>query len=100
MAPTKNVYFDNNRVEAYYVGIEALFGKNEITFRGSMSNAIGWFGSEFVPVKRQYSFGLFWNRPIEVLGQEALLKANLGFDTGSWKKDVFGGNVTLALPLP
>jgi hypothetical protein len=34
------------------------------------------------------------------MGQEAILKANVGFDTGSWKKDVVGGNVTLALPLP
>jgi hypothetical protein len=100
LASTKNVVYDNNRVEAYYVGIEGLFGENAITFRGSLSNAIGWFGSEYVPVKRQISVGVCWSRPIVLLGQEAVLKANVGFDTGSWKKDVVGGNVTLALPLP
>jgi hypothetical protein len=100
LAPTKNIVYDNNRVEAYYVGIEGLLGENAITFRGSLSNAIGWFGSEYVPVKRQISVGVCWSRPIVLLGQEAVLKANVGFDTGSWKKDVVGGNVTLALPLP
>lgn len=100
LAPTKNVVYDNNRLEAYYIGIEGLFGENAVTFRGSMSNAIGWFGSEYVPVKRQISVGVFWSRPIVLVGQDAVIKANIGFDTGSWKKDVVGGNVTLALPLP
>jgi hypothetical protein len=100
LAPTKSVYYDNNRVEAFYVGIEGLFGENSLTLRGSMTNAIGWFGKEHVPVKRQFSVGLFWTRPLLVLGQDAVIKANIGFDTGSWKKDVVGGNVTLALPIP
>jgi hypothetical protein len=100
LSPSKKVTYDNSRVEAYYIGIEGLFGENAVTFRGSMSNAIGWFGSEYVPVKRQFSLGLFWSRPIVLVGQEAVIKANIGFDTGSWKKDVVGGNVTLALPLP
>jgi len=48
---TDETYYDNNRVEAFYVGIEANIGDNKFSFRGSMSNAIGWFFEEYVPVK-------------------------------------------------
>ncbi|MEN9363715.1 MAG: hypothetical protein RI903_1023 [Bacteroidota bacterium] len=97
--PTFNTYFDNNRVEAFYLGAEALLGENHLTFRGSMSNAIGWFGAEYIPVKRQISAGLQWQRPMPWISEGAQLKANIGFDTGDWKKDVFGGNLSLSIPL-
>ncbi len=91
--------FDNNRVEAFYVGAEALLGENHLTFRGSLSNAIGWFGQEYIPVKRQLSVGLQWQRPMSWISEGAQLKANIGFDTGDWKKDVFGGNLSLSIPV-
>jgi len=97
--PTFNTYFDNNRVEAFYVGAEALLGENHLTFRGSLSNAIGFYGYEYVPVKRQISAGLQWQRPMPWISEGAQLKANIGFDTGDWKKDVFGGNLSLSIPL-
>ncbi len=97
--PTFNTYFDNNRVEAFYVGAEALLGENHLTFRGSLSNAIGFYGNEYVPVKRQISAGLQWQRPMPWISEGAQLKANIGFDTGDWKKDVFGGNLSLSIPL-
>ena len=93
------VGFDNNRVEAFYVAAEAQLGLNHLIFRGSLSNAIGYYGREYVPVKRQTSLGLMWSRPVYVLSQNAILQANLGFDLGSWKKDVFGGNISLSIPL-
>jgi hypothetical protein len=86
-------------VESFYVGIQAKFGENDFTFRGSMSNSIGWFGQENVPVKRQYSFGLQWQRPVLLMGYDAQLKASIGADKGLWKPDVIGGNVALVLPL-
>lgn len=97
--PTFNTYFDNNRVEAFYVGAEALLGENHLTFRGSLSNAIGFYGYEYLPVKRQISAGLQWQRAMPWISEGAQLKANIGFDTGDWKKDVFGGNLSLSIPL-
>jgi hypothetical protein len=86
-------------VEAFYLGLEALIGENHFTFRGSLSNAIGFYGSEYIPVKRQISAGLQWQRPLPWSSEGAELKANLGFDTGDWKKDVFGGNLSISIPL-
>ena len=97
--PTFNTYFDNNRVEAFYLGAEALLGENHLTFRGSLSNAIGFYGYEYLPVKRQISAGLQWQRAMPWISEGAQLKANIGFDTGDWKKDVFGGNLSLSIPL-
>jgi hypothetical protein len=97
--PSFNTFFDNNRVESFYVGAEALLGENHLTFRGSLSNAIGFYGGEYIPVKRQLSVGLQWQRPMSWISEGAQLKANIGFDTGDWKKDVFGGNVSLSIPL-
>jgi hypothetical protein len=99
LSPSLNTMFDNNRVEAFYLGLEALIGENHFTFRGSLSNAIGFYGSEYIPVKRQISAGLQWQRPFPWISEGAELKANLGFDTGDWKKDVFGGNLSISIPL-
>jgi hypothetical protein len=96
---TNNTYFDNNRVEAFYLGAEALLGENHLTFRGSLSNAIGFYGKEYIPVKRQLSVGIQWQRPMSWISEGAQLKANIGFDTGDWKKDVFGGNLSLSIPV-
>jgi hypothetical protein len=95
----KNIYYDNNRVETFYVGAEAMIGENRLMFRGSLSNAIGGYGSEYIPVKKQIALGLQWERQIFVFGQDAFLSANIGADMGSWKKDLVGGNFTLSLPI-
>ncbi len=99
LTPGGAIGYDNNRVEAFYVAAEAQVGLNHLVFKGSLSNAIGFYGREYVPVKRQTSLGLMWSRPVYVLSQNAILQANLGFDLGSWKKDVFGGNISLSIPL-
>ncbi len=91
--------YDNNRVESFYIGIEAKIGENALLFRGSMSNAFGWFDEEYIPVKKQYSIGLQWQRPVQLMGYDAQLKAAVGADKGLWKPDVIGGNVSLVLPL-
>jgi hypothetical protein len=96
---SKGNYFDNNRVETFYVGAEAMIGENRLTFRGSLTNSIGNFGSEYIPVKKQMAFGLQWQRQIFVFGQDAFLSANIGADIGSWKKDLVGANFTLSVPL-
>jgi hypothetical protein len=95
----KNIYYDNNRVETFYVGAEAMIGENRLMFRGSLSNAIGGYGSEYIPVKKQIALGLQWECQIFVFGQDAFLSANIGADMGSWKKDLVGGNFTLSLPI-
>jgi hypothetical protein len=99
LTSTSETYYDNNRVESYYVGVEAKLGENAFLFRGSLTNAFGAYFSEIVPVKKQISVGLQWQRPIQVLGYDAQLKASIGADRGQWKPDVIGGNVALILPL-
>ena len=96
---SKDVYFDNNRVEAFYIGAEALIGENYLMFRGSLTNSHGNFGSEYIPVKKQIAVGLQWKRQIFVFGQDAFISANVGADLGSWKKDLVGANFTLSVPL-
>lgn len=96
---SKDVYFDNNRVETFYLGAEAMIGENHLMFRGSLTNSHGNFGSEYIPVKKQMTFGLQWQRQILVFGQKALLSANIGADIGSWKKDLVGANFILSAPL-
>ena len=95
----KGVFYDNNRIETFYVGAEVMAGENRFMFRGSLSNAIGGYGSEYIPVKKQIAVGLQWQRQIFVFGQEAFLSANVGADLGSWKKDLVGANFTLSVPL-
>jgi hypothetical protein len=94
----KGIYFDNNRVETFYVGAEMLVGENHLLFRGSLSNSHGNFGSVYIPVKKQIALGLQWQRQIFVFGQDAFLSANIGADLGSWKKDLIGTNFTLSVP--
>jgi hypothetical protein len=95
----KDIFYDNNRIETFYVGAEAMIGENRLMFRGSLSNAIGRYGSEYIPVKKQIALGLQWERQIFVFGQDAFLSANIGADMGSWKKDLVGANFTLSVPL-
>ena len=95
----KDIFYDNNRIETFYVGAEVMAGENRFMFRGSLSNAIGAYGSEYIPVKKQIALGLQWQRQIFVFGQEAFLSANVGADLGSWKKDLVGANFTLSVPL-
>jgi len=95
----KDIYYDNNRVETFYIGAEAMIGENRLMFRGSLSNAIGGYGSEYIPVKKQIALGLQWERQIFVFGQDAFLSGNIGADMGSWKKDLVGGNFTLSVPI-
>lgn len=95
----KEIFYDNNRIESFYIGADIMAGENRFMFRGSLTNAIGYYGSEYIPVKKQMAFGLQWQRQIFVLGQEALLSANIGADIGSWKKDLIGANFTLSVPL-
>ena len=95
----KDIFYDNNRIETFYIGAEAMIGENRLMFRGSLSNAIGRYGSEYIPVKKQIALGLQWQRQIFVFGQDAFLSANIGADMGSWKKDLVGANFTLSVPL-
>jgi hypothetical protein len=95
----KDIFYDNNRIETFYVGAEAMIGENRLMFRGSLSNAIGRYGSEYIPVKKQIALGLQWQRQIFIFGQDAFLSANIGADMGSWKKDLVGANFTLSVPL-
>jgi hypothetical protein len=95
----KDIFYDNNRIETFYIGAEAMIGENRLMFRGSLSNAIGFYGAEYVPVKKQMAVGLQWQRQIFVFGQDAFLSANIGADMGSWKKDLVGGNFTLSVPI-
>ncbi len=99
LSPGNAVYFDNSRVETFYVAASGKWGENEILIRGSLSNAIGSYGNEYTNALKQVSVGVQWQRPVQLMGYDAHLKASLGADKGLWKPDVIGGNVSLVLPL-
>ena len=96
---TDLTYFDNNRVESIYVGIEAKLGDNAFLIRGSMSNAFGTYSTVINPAKRQFSGAVQWQRPVQILGYDAQLKASIGADRGLWVPQVIGGNVSVLIPL-
>ena len=96
---TNNSYFDNNRVEAFYIASEWEIKDTKILFKGSLANAIGWYGKEFVPVKKMYSLALFAQKPMKILGYEATVKANIGYDQSEWYKNTLGGNIGISVPL-
>ncbi len=99
ISPGSGVYFDNSRVETFYVAATGKWGDNEFLIRGSLSNSFGFYGSEFAKALKQVSVGLQWQRPVLLMGYDAQLKASIGADKGLWKPDVIGGNVALVLPL-
>jgi hypothetical protein len=99
LSPGDGVNFDNSRVETFYVSAMGKWGENEIAVRASLSNAFGYYGSEFSSAMKQFSIGLQWQRPVQIMGYDAQLKAAVGADKGLWKPDVIGGNVSLVLPL-
>ncbi|MEY4646703.1 MAG: hypothetical protein RIQ98_539, partial [Bacteroidota bacterium] len=99
LSPGNEVYFDNNRVETFYVAGFAKLGVNEFSARGSLSNAFGAYGAEYSNAKTQLSGSIQWQRPVQVMGYDARIKASFGADKGFWKRDAIGGNVSILLPL-
>jgi hypothetical protein len=92
-------YFDNTRVESFYLASEWKFGETKLLLKGSLSNAIGWYGREFIPVKKMYSFAVFFEKPVQVFGYNAQLKTNVGYDKSEWYPSVFGLHMGLSMPL-
>ncbi len=99
LSPGSEIYFDNSRVEAFYVAAFGKIGENEVSLRASLSNAFGSYGSEYQKAMKQLSVGVQWQRPVQLMGYDAHLKASVGADKGLWKPDVIGGNVSILLPL-
>jgi hypothetical protein len=99
LSPGDGVRFDNSRVETFYVSAMGKWGENEIALKASLSNAFGYYGSEYANALKQFSMGIQWQLPVQIMGYDAQLKASLGADKGLWKPDVIGGNVSLVLPL-
>jgi len=97
--PTDKTYFDNNRIEAFYIASEWQIGKADVIFKGSMANAIGWYGEEYLPVKRMYSVAVFFRKPVELFGYKATLKTNVGYDQSQWYANTFGIQAGLSMPL-
>ena len=96
---TAKTYFDNNRVEAFYLGAEYQRDQDNFLLRLSMTNSFGNYSQFRRPIKRQYSMGLQWKRNIEFFGTSTL-KAHIGFDLGEWlNKNSFGANVSFSVPL-
>lgn len=96
---TSKTFFDNNRVEAFYIGAEYQKEEDNYQIRASMTNSFGNYGQLWNPVKRQYSLGVQWKRKIDFYG-DSMLKVNFGFDLGQWlNKNTFGANVAFSVPL-
>jgi len=99
LKPGNATYFDNNRVEAFYIASEWEINQTKILFKGSLANAIGWYGEEYVPVKKMYSIAFFIQKPTKILGYDALLKCNVGYDKSEWYHNTLGLNLGVSMPL-
>ncbi len=97
--PTDRVYFDNNRVEAFYIASEWNIGNANVIVKGSLANAIGWYGSEYIPVKKMYSMAVFVQKPVVVMKYNATLQTRLGYDHSEWYPNTLGLHVGLSMPL-
>lgn len=97
--PSDRIYFDNNRVEAFYVASEWNIGDANVIFKGSLANAIGWYGSEYIPVKKMYSLAVFVQKPVVLMRYNATLKTRLGYDHSEWYPNTLGLHVGLSMPL-
>jgi len=96
---TAKTYFDNNRVEAFYLAAEYQKKDDNFQVRASMTNSFGNYGQIWNVVKRQYSLGVQWKRKVDFYG-DSTLKVNFGFDLGQWlNKNTFGTNVSFSVPL-
>ncbi|MHA8067472.1 capsule assembly Wzi family protein [Aquirufa sp. ROCK2-A2] len=96
---TNKTYFDNNRVEAFYLATEYQREEDNFLLRLSMTNSFGNYGKLWNSSKRQYSLGLQWKRKVEFYGT-SILKVNFGCDLGDWlTKNTFGANVSFSVPL-
>ncbi len=97
--PGNKTYFDNNRVESFYVATEWNIGDATVLLKGSLANAFGWFGSAYNPVKKMYSFAAFFQKPQVVLGYKSTLKGKIGYDQSEWYPSVLGIHLGLSMPL-
>jgi hypothetical protein len=96
---TSKMFFDNNRVEAFYLGGEYQRNQDNFLFRASMTNSFGNYGQVWSSIKRQYSLGVQWKRKVDFYG-ESTLKVNFGFDLGQWlNKNTFGANIAFSVPI-
>lgn len=97
--PTDKTYFDNNRVEAFYVASEWNIGKANVIVKGSLANAIGAYGSEYIPVKKMYSVAVFLQKPVQIMGYNTTFKGRVGYDQSQWYASTFGIHAGLSMPL-
>ncbi len=93
------VYFDNNRVEAFYLASEWTIGKANILVKGSLANAFGNYGSIFNAAKKMYSVAAFIQKPQVLLGYNSIIKANIGYDYSEWYPSVLGIHLGVSMPL-
>ncbi len=95
-----DLYFDNNRVEAFYSSLYFKLNEVDIILKGSLSNSFGNYDKIFPSAKKQKSFGLKAQFPMMILGYKGSLKVDLGYDDAGWyNKPNIGGNIYFSVPL-
>lgn len=95
----ESIYFDNNRVEAYYLGFKYQSENASLSFRGSIMHAFGNYGGIFPAVKKQYAASVFYERVSTILGYKGLMRVQLGGDWGAWRKGGMGTQVYFSIPM-
>jgi hypothetical protein len=86
------VFVNNNRVVAFYVGLENQIGKIKLTNKASYSKNFGAYEIYFTPVT-QISYSV--NTLIPLPKIKSLLNVNIGVDHGDLIKDNFGSYVSI-----
>lgn len=90
---SSNIYFNNNRVQAYYLGITGLFNETIITsIRISNSRNLGTYNTPFENrnPKEQFSILLKISKTLNNCENTAFF-CSLAFDSGSLSNSAFGG---------
>jgi hypothetical protein len=84
------LFTNNNRIIAWYLGFAAtVFNDMDVEGRFSYSKNYGIYGTEFSPVRNQFSMSLKAIKPIDIW-EGAALVATFGFDSGTLLKNTVG----------
>ena len=90
VANTTGLFFNNNRVEAFYLGILGAISNNiHSEIRISNSKNAGIYQSPFLKVKNQFS-GLISLNYFPLFLEKAVIKLSFAIDSGELYEDNFG----------
>lgn len=89
---TGGQFFTNNRVNMWYVGVQARYRKSTFLLRASYSQNYGTYNEPFLPIHGQFSGLLSAQIPVARWNNTAIV-AKLAVDNGGLYTDAVGGYI-------